>query len=53
MLTLQALVYIEGNYQTGGRIWNYATGILRRVEGSLTRLHYPSQLQGSAHPFKL
>ena len=28
MLTLQALTYIEGNNQTCGSIWNYATGIL-------------------------
>ena len=26
MLTLQSLAYFEGNNQTGGPIWNYATG---------------------------
>ena len=28
MLTLQALTYNEGNDETGGPIWNYATGTL-------------------------
>ena len=29
MLTLQALAYNEGNNQTGGPIWKYATGTFK------------------------
>ena len=28
MLTIQALMHIEGNNQIGGPIWNYTTGTL-------------------------
>ena len=33
MLTLQSLTYIEGNNQTSGPIWNYATGTLTSWKG--------------------
>ena len=33
MITLQALTYIAGNDQTGGPIWNYATGTLNPGKG--------------------
>ena len=53
MLTLQALTYIEGNGQTGRPVWNYATGALTSLEGCQTELRYPTQLWGSARPWKL
>ena len=53
MLTLQALMYIEGNGQTGRPVWNYATGTLISSEGCQTELRYPTQLWGSARPWKL
>ena len=34
MLTLQALTYIEETDQTGGPIWNYATGTLTSGKGA-------------------
>ena len=34
MLTLQALVYIEGNNQIGRPIWNYTTGTLTSWKGA-------------------
>ena len=44
MLTLQAVVYIEGKDQTGRPIWNHATGTLTSWKGAepdcLIQLNY-------------
>ena len=39
MLTLQALMYIERNDQTGRTIWNYATGTQTPSKGPDTMLY--------------
>ena len=42
MLTLQALMYIQGNDRTSKPIWNYARGTLTSWKGCQTRLPYPA-----------
>ena len=56
MLTLQALIHIEGHGLTGGTIWNDATGTLtpsKEPDTMLNRIALSIQLRESAHPLQV
>ena len=53
MLTIQSLMYIEGNNQTKKPIWNYATGTLTSLERVLNWITLSNSTVGKCTPMKV